>query len=199
MAAGQTVVRLDAEQVLKNLRRIADRYPKAVARAVNRATVTAKAELARTVAKDMGLKVSRVKDRLPATQATARDPRSRIRAAVYRIPLIEFRSSGKPFPSRGRGRGVRAMGKTYPGLFIAEVGKSSDKRRKKHKGIFGRDKPSVSRSPRGWSKNLPIAERKGPSIWQSAHRHRDSAQAKGLEALKKNVIHELRFVLSQET
>lgn len=185
----QVVMRFNAEDVLRNIRAFKRRYPAAIRRAVNRAATSARAQLASDVAKDMKLPVGVVRENLSIQQA--RDTfTARIYANAKRIPLEKFGAKG-PYPSRGRGT-VRVRGKSYPGAFLAVVGSGG------HRGVFRRVGASARKSRGAWSQNLPIVELKGASIWQSATKHLPAAVARGEEALRKNLAHEVSFAASVE-
>lgn len=181
----------DAKQFVENVRSLRAKFPRAYVRAANRTATTAATALSRAVSKDMGIKVSDVRKNIRIKNATLEQPVAVVSATVRRVPLIAFKGRG-PWPSRGRGI-VRAMGKTYPNAFIAVVGRG------RHKGIFTRplgDK-SLRKSKGAWSKNLPITELRGPSVWESARKHVNDALAKASEAWVKNMTHELNWVMSR--
>jgi len=138
--------------------------------------------MARVVSKDMGLKVSDVRDRITIRDATLSRLAVTLYASAKRLPLILFRASG-PEPSRGKGRGVSAnLGgrKRYPQAFIATMNSG-------HRGVFQR---------RGLSR-LPIAELHGPSIAHVFTKHEQVGIDRAREQLAKNLGHELAFEMSQ--
>ncbi len=189
----QLVMRFKTEDVLKNISAFKRRYPAAVRRAVNRAATSARAQLASDVAKDLKLPVGVVKEQLPIQEANvggSGEFTARIYANAKRIALEKFGATG-PYPSRGRGT-VRVRGKAYPNAFLAVVGKGG------HRGVFTRTGASTRKSRGAWSKNLPIIELKGASIWQSATKHLPAAVARGEDALRKNLAHEVSFAASVE-
>lgn len=175
------VMRFDTSDVQRTMRQFATRFPKAVRRARRRAATSAQAQLARDVAADMKLKVGDVKQALSISETV---DTTRVSATTQRRPLYDFiPGSGDPrgpYPSLGR-RVLRVRGKTYPGAFVARMPTG-------HWGVFKRTEPS----------RLPIGELRGASIWQSAVHHADAAQARGLEALQKNLASELNFAANLE-
>ena len=173
---------------------LGDRGITAAARALNKTRSNVDVAMGRAIAGDIGLKVSTVRARLGAREATATNLIARITASPKRIPLIEFAASG-PMPSRGRGRGVSAriggVRKRYQHLFLAKM-------RSGHVGVFGRTPQSRSRrGQRRSSPQLPIVERFGPSIARAFHKNKSVGLARAAEQLPKNMVSELRFELRQ--
>lgn len=170
------VMRFDTSDVQQTMRRFRTRFPKALRRARKRAATSARAQLARDVAKDMKLKVGVVKENLTIRET---DDTSAIYATTRRLELYDFiPGSGNPrgpYPSRGK-RVLKIRGKRYPGAFVTRVGNNKW-------GVFKR---------RGQSR-LPIRKLRGASIWQSATTHSEPARARGLESLQKNLASELNF------
>jgi len=182
-------IELKTKDLLAGIDRLQAGVPQAMARALNRAIVTARAELARATAADMGLKVGVVKDAIVTREATADNPVASLYASKQRIPLIEFNARG-PEPSRGRGNGVsyRLPGGRVANAFIAAVGNG-------HRGVFIRASVLTRKSHGAWGANLPIKQLYGPSIKHVAAKHTDTALAKGQESLVKNLQSELRYAL----
>ena len=167
-----------------------------LARAVNRTATSARAAIVPTIARDMGLKQTAVRDRIRVESAAptkADSLRARLFADPRRIPLIEFNATG-PEPSKGQGRGVTARiqgGRgRYPQAFIATM-------RSGHRGVFVRKAPLVGKSRGAWSPNLPIRELRGASVVQVFQKYRSVAEAKAVEVLADNVQRELAYRLSQ--
>lgn len=164
---------------------------RAVTRALKRTGVSARAVMASLIAKDTGLRVSRVREDMridvpPGGQSVS------VSVSGRRIPLIEFRASG-PQPTRGRGRSVSAtvgQRRSYPGAFIARMGTG-------HVGVFKRAQTLTRRSKGAWSQNLPIKELFGPSLPQVFTKFLPEGAARAEEALAKNLEHELAFELSK--
>lgn len=169
----------------RNLPRLMARFPFAVARALNRAADSAKVAMSREIARDMGLKVSTVKEQIHVSQATTARQSTHLSVTGKRIPLIDFHARG-PEPSRGRGTGVRARlpgGRGhYPRAFIATMASG-------HRGVFLR---------RGKAR-LPIVELHGPSLPLVFTKYFEVGKARGIEALQTNLAHELRFALQQSS
>lgn len=179
-------------QVSRIIERFQDRYPKAVARALNRAGTSARALMGTLVAKDVGIKTGAARDQIKIDRAT--DTRHVVRLSITgkRIPLIEFRAKG-PEPSRGRGRGVTAKlpggAGRYPHAFIATVGTG------RHRGVFVRVGASTRVGTGAWGKNLPIKELRGPSLPKVFEKFTPEGLARGQASLVTNLRSELRFAL----
>lgn len=192
MAAVLTLGRGESRHVERWIARLADRYPLAEMRALNRAGTTMRAVMARGISKNVGLPVATVRAQLRLEPAAKDKPVVRLTVSGRRLPLIEFNAKG-PWPSRGRGRGVtaRLLGGAgrYPNAFIAYVGSG------RHKGVFIRGANLVRTSRGAWGKNLPIKELRGPSLPRVFEVVSPEAQAAGQASLTKNLSHELRFAL----
>lgn len=165
----------------------------AIKRALSRTATSVRAAMATEVAKDTGVRVSKVRDEIKVRI----DPEARaatVSISGARIPLIEFRASGRE-PSRGKGRGVSAViegkRKRYPNAFIATM-------RSGHRGVFTRVGASTRRSAGGWARNLPIAELNGPSLPHVFAKFIPLGVQRAGEQLAKNLEHELSFALSKE-
>lgn len=189
MAAPATIsLKINAANVIRNIDRLQVNHRIAVARALNRSVASTKVYMARVVADDMKMKIGDVKDKIGVEEATTYVLTARITASPERVPLIELRASG-PRPSRGKGRGVRAAGKSYPNAFIATM-KSG------HEGVFARF--GAARKSRGaWSKNLPIRELRLVSIKQVFTKRYKEALAFAKESLVKNLQHEMAWAMRQ--
>lgn len=159
-----------------------DRFPKetekAQVRALNRGIKAARTAGARAVSKDMGIRVGTARDRLELEQARPGKPEAALKASRKRIPLIDFKGTRGPYPSRGKGRGVRSGLKggqrQIPDAFITQVGG--------HRGVFRR---------RGTAR-LPIVELKGPSIWLVARKKARQMATVAREATAKELLRLLR-------
>ena len=190
-------MRLNTSGWQRGLERLAQRFPQATARALNRAIASASVVMVREVAADMGLKQGDVKryitTRLAPLAAAADQLSAAVVASSARIPLIRFSARG-PEPSRGRGRGVTARLPTgpgrYPQAFIATMASG-------HRGVFVRAGASSRRSAGARSANLPVTELHGPSVPLVFGKHLPAGLARGEEQLRKNLVHELRFALQQ--
>ena len=178
------VVRLDRSEFDAQIAKLRRPGPP-LARAINRSLASAQTLGARLVSRDMGLKVSVVKQFLKVRKSDANSLSATMYASAKRVPLIDFNAKG-PDPSRGRGGGVRARmpggAGRYPHAFITTVGRG------RHRGVFTRK--GIAR--------LPIVELHGPSIWQSYQTIKSEAHARALEQLTKNVAHELAYALSRQ-
>lgn len=186
---------LNIAQTLAAARRLQAKAPIAVARAVNKSMASGMTVNVRLTAKDLGIKQSFVRDRLKFRRATATgQPTATLTATAARVPVMAFSPNPSVGPSRGKGRGVswRSKGRRVrdPQAFVATVGGQ-------HTGVFKR--VGASRRSRGaWSKNLPIRELMGPSIWLVAVKHAPETLARAQEQLTKNLKSELKFALTQQ-
>jgi hypothetical protein len=179
----------------KIARRLQGKAPAAIARALNRSAGSGVTVLVRKSAADLGIKQAFVRDRIKVKPAQpGPSPVATITATAKRLPVYAFSPSPKLPPSKGRGRGVSWRGKgrrvSEPSAFIART-------RSGHVGVFTRAGESSRRSVGAWSKNLPIRELLGPSVWHVATKHTEEARARAMEQLVKNVRHELRYALTQ--
>lgn len=161
------------------------KFPKAIARALNRAGTSTRALMSSLAAKDMGLKTGTVKDQIKVTPAAESRHVVRLTATGKRIPLIEWVRDKNLAPTRGRrGRGVSARlpggAGRYPHAFIARMPSG-------HVGVFQRRATG----------RLPIYQLHGPSLPKVFEKFTPEGLARGGESLKKNLIHELRFASSQ--
>lgn len=155
--------------------------PAAIARAVNRAAVSARAAMLPPMSKDLGTTQALLREGKYAVrlrQASPTDPVARLSARAAGIPLIDAGAKG-PEPSRGKGRGVSARGRRFPHGFIATM-KSG------HRGAF----------ERRTKKRLPIRELRTELISRVFDRYRNVGEARGLDALAKNLISEFKYLVS---
>lgn len=173
----------------RGLTKLRDKAPLAMARALNRSTITARTVMVRATASDIGLKQADVKAAITTRNATPDRLVAQVEAKGAQIPLIKFGANGQR-PSRGRGRGVTYRGQNgrqrITDAFIARMATG-------HEGVFKRLGTSTRRSRLGWSKNLPIVELKGPSIAHVFGKHLAEGEEAGRAALTKNLAHELRY------
>lgn len=144
----------------------------------------------------MGLKAGVVRDRIAVIKATPTKQVARLTATNERIPLIEFNARG-PYPSRGRGTGVRAKlpapGKgSYRHAFIA-FAKNSGKKLVLERYDSGGKKGA--RGPRG-GKTYQL---RGPSVAQSFTRNSAAITARASEVLETNFDREVQYLASQAT
>ena len=145
-------------------------------RAVNRGVQSARTAGARAIAKDMGLKVGDARDQLKMELARPAQPEARLRASRKRIPLIRFKGTTGPEPSRGKGRvksGLKGGKRAIPGAFIATP---------RRRGVFRR-----LGKGRG-----PITELHGPSIYRVAKKKIAEMKARGREVAAKELLRLLR-------
>lgn len=186
---------LNVSAAVAGMKRFQKLAPQGIARALNRAATTARAVMAREVATDLGIRVSKVKDQITIESARSdmSSPTVRIVVTGTRIKLIEFNAKG-PVPSRGRGRGVTARlpgGKgRYPNAFIATM-------RSGHVGVFQRVPHATRHGAAPHRPQLPIYELRGPSMPHVFAKHMEAGLTAGQEAVRKNLERELSFALRQ--
>lgn len=170
-------VQFNAQEATRALAQLGAKAARVIPRALNRAGTSARAAMVTVIAKDMGLKAGAVRERITIVEATRARQVVTLHASAKRIPLMEFGAS-----TSSRGVSARAQGgrKKYPQAFIATMGSQ-------HEGVFQR----VGR-PR-----LPIRELFGASIAHVFDKHVAVGQARGHEALLKNLQSEIKFALSQ--
>lgn len=174
---------LDTTNWANRLDLLGKRAPVALARALNRTAASERTAMARAVSQDMGIKVGAARTAIKVEKATRGSLASRVIARGKRLPLIEFKARA-PYPSRGRGAGVRyvmqGQRKTWRGSFIAIVGAG-------HKGVFFR----VGQA------RLPIKQAYGPSIAHVFGNQIPVGEARRNQVLLTNVEHEIEFELSR--
>lgn len=194
MAANRLVLDFNTTNVQAALRGFRTRYPKAIARALNRSIVSSRALMITRVSKDMGLKAADVRKEMVLREARPDKLTAALEIRGNRIPLIKFSAKG-PEPSRGRGKGVRAKlpggAQRYPHAFIATM-KSG------HRGVFQRV-PGARRHGAGATRpQLPIYQLHGPSLPKVFYKHIDAGLERGQQSLVTNLRSELRFAMSQK-
>lgn len=167
------------DRALKFLEKFPKQSERAQIRAINRGIRSARTVGAREVARDLGLRVGDARDRLELTTARPGRPEGRIAASRKRIPLIRFKGTSGPEPSRGKGKGVRSGlkggTKRIVDAFIATM-------RSGHRGVYRR---------RGRGR-LPIVELKGPSIFEVATKKIPAMAERAREATSKELLRLLR-------
>lgn len=177
----KVAVNLDVTDVHAGITELKRRFPAAIKRAVRRAAVSGRAEMAKAILADTGLPSKRIKDEIRINEVG--EFGAQLEVTGGRIPLIDFRATG-PEPSYGRGRGVSYR---LPGgrgraehAFIATM-------RSGHRGVFQR-----TGKPR-----TPIVELHGPSLVRVFEKFLPQGAQRALEALEKNIRSEINFVLSR--
>jgi hypothetical protein len=179
-------IELDDTAAVRAMQLAPARVLRATMRAMNRAGTTGRAEMARLVAKDMGMKVSAAKDAIIIEKAMPDKLSVRLAASRMRLPLMDFQA-------RQTARGVTFRGvagrQLVPSAFLATVkgplpsGVTSSG----HEGVFKR---------RG-KKRLPIYQLFGVSIGKVFERHRPAVSAVMTAAFDKNLAHELEFARTE--
>lgn len=183
---------LDTRDWEQRLALLGKRAPVALARALNKTGDAVRTAMARAVAKDMGIKVGTSRAAIKVEKATGASLAVRIVAKGKRLPLIDFKARG-PYPSRGRGAGVRytmqGQRKTWRSSFIATVTRAGeDGQHAGHKGVFFR---------RGKAR-LPIKQAYGPSVALVFGKQIPVGAARRNEVLFQKVEHEIEFELSRQ-
>lgn len=177
--SGGVRVKFDDREWKRGIAALGRKFPAAARRALKRTGTTARAQVARDIRADTGLKVGAIKEAIRISQVGA--DAIQLEARGGRIPLIQFNARG-PEPSKGRGGGVKyRIGKKtgrVPSGFIATMGSG-------HRGVF----------KRLTTKRLPITELYGPSIMHVFRRLVPSVVPKAREALFKNLRHEFARAL----
>lgn len=163
----------------KAIKRVADRYPQAVRRALTRAGSSARVVMVREIAKDLGIKQGDVQPAVAQPQIVVQQDfvSARIVATGARIGLYKFRARQTKTGVTARLPGGAGM---YPGAFIATMASG-------HVGVFKR---------RGQTR-LPIVELFGPSVPKVFEKYIPMGLARGREQLAKNLVSEFRFVLGK--
>jgi hypothetical protein len=164
-----------------NLKRLGERAPTVIARALNRAATSARAQLTKDTAADMKpLKVSVVREAFKISNATPSRQIATITARAERIALPKFGARA----ARGRGRGVtwtmKGERKSALHAFMATMQSG-------HVGVFER-----KGKPR-----LPIAELRGPSVASVAAKYGAAGEARFGDMLRTRLAHEIEFELTK--
>lgn len=194
----ETAFRIDVAGVDELERDFAE-YPrraqKVIVRAMNRGIDAANTVMVRVMARDTGLTQRDVRESMRLEHANFERPRAELAAKLKRIPLYAFKPSPNQPPSRGKGRGVsylrRGVRVRVQEFFIARLSSG-------HLGVFARKGVSERKSRGAWSKNLPIEEKRGPSLGRVFRLHRAEGLARLQEAFETNLSHDLARALKQE-
>lgn len=168
-------LRLESKGAQRAIERLGQVAPQRIARALNRAGVSARTLMAREVAKDMALPSGTVK-----SQIITRDARPD--KLTVSLEISGARISLKEFSARQTQRGVTANTgggrKVYPGTFI-----------------MARNGHVFKRLTR---KRVPLGKLYGASLPYVFDKYAPAALARGEEQLVKNLIHELKFATTQQ-
>lgn len=170
------------------------RVQRVAVRAMNRGVLAGRTYLASNISRDIGLKVGDVKKAISMREATPNRLQASVSASLKKIPLIQFKARG-PEPSRGLGNGVTySIGgarRRLPNAFIARMASG-------HRGVFMRDEGSARKSAGGWSKNLPISQRYGPSLGHVFKKYRTPALQRMQEAMDKTFSRDLAYAAAKK-
>lgn len=176
MAASAIRFELKKADLEKAIAALKSRSIPGIVRSLNRAAVSTRTLMVRSVAADLGIKQKDVP--IAVRNASASRLEAQVIASGKRIPLIKF-------SARQTKRGVTARLKggagKYPNAFIATMPTG-------HQGVYQR---------RPGARRLPIYELFGPSIPFVFDKYKKQGLDRGFEQLVKNLIHELRFAATQ--
>lgn len=174
-----------------------DKVSLGILRAMNRAVLSARTVMVRSMAQDTGLKQKDVRDAIRTENATGTRLQAKIAASLKRLPLIKF---GARQTAAGVSYKLGGSRNVVPGAFIATVhaGKSGF-----HTGVFARQPGSthrtVDRGGRRMRTQLPIVELRGPSLGKVFEKYRPAGIARAQESFATNLAHELKFRASGDT
>jgi Prophage minor tail protein Z (GPZ) len=187
-------VSIDISGALKKCDRVAEEYPQAVARAINKTAVSARAQAAREI-RNVGyrIKIAQIKKQLIIRRATRAELQAVIRASGRPIPLINYNARQN---KQGVSVAVLRGGTTIKHAFIATMPSG-------HRGVFLRkdyartmsrhEKHGITHGAGQRGKHgLPIFELFGPSI--PAAFANETVQT----ALKQVIRQRFEVVLAQE-
>jgi len=177
----KVTLNLDVHDAQAGILALKTRFPFAMRRAVRKAAISGRAEMAKAIVADTGLPSKRVKEEIRINEVG--EFGAQLEVTGRRLPLIDFRARA-PEPSRGRGRGVSYR---LPGgrgraehAFIATM-------RSGHRGVFQRSGEA----------RTPIYELHGPSLVRVFEKFLPLGADRAREALLTNVRSEINFVLSR--
>ncbi len=174
----ELAIEVDNKMVLKALKAYPKKAERASVRALNKAAKSGKSLLTRKIAKDMGLKVGDIRDKIFMRKASATNFFVLLRASLKRIPLVKF---GAKATKRGVSYRAGSKRTKLAGAFIATMPSG-------HRGVFKR---------RLATGRLPITELRGPSIGHVFLKYSDEALARAQEQFPKDLAHELRFAFTE--
>lgn len=177
---------LNDREIIADLSGYHGQIGKAAVRALKRAATSGRAEVASSVASDLGVKVGMVKDAMPI-RLQGDELAASFGAKLKRLPLYYFSPNPKHPTSKGKGRGVsyklRGGRERIRDAFIARMQSG-------HEGIYKRVGES-KKSAGAWSKNLPIAELFGPSYGHIVGKYRPAALQRMGAAFESYFEHEV--------
>jgi len=169
------------KQVQRVLRDIPKALPKVMSRGLNRTATSARTQISRSLAKEIGLKIKDVRGKLSLQRATYSNWRSAVGVSSKRFGLIKFRArQTKKGVTYKKGR-KRIL---FRHAFIATM-------KTGHRGVFLRKGPA----------RLPIQELKGPSLAQVYKGARDDVnriQAESAKRLAKNIHDQVNLILKRK-
>lgn len=177
---------IGGEQLGRNLTHVErEVFPKAMARAINRTTVTLRKEAVRDIAQRMGVKQKAVRSRTKIWKASTNRLEARIRIVGRSLNLIEFKA-------RQLKRGVSAAPwgrrRVFPHAFITTI--------RGNKVVMVRRKRPSSGGRHG---RLPIRPVRGPGIAKTATEVDLTARRRELvqRLLPERLERELEFYVSK--
>jgi len=151
-------------QVERMLRGFPKAMPKVIARAINRTASSAKTEIGRRIAKEIGMKVADAKKSVILKKASWKRWMASLGISGRRIPLIRFRARQT---KKGVSYKIGAKRKFIKTAFIATmVGGNRDISNADRLVSLGGEAPKTAAGvyKRVGIKRLPIVERFGPSM-----------------------------------
>lgn len=179
-------VRVDVKDMTGGLDLLRKKAPSAIWRALDRAATSGRAFMSQQIVADTGLAAKYVKREIVIEKGKEH---ARLLVKGYRLPLIAFSARG-PRPSRGRGRGVSyklpGSAGRIPNAFIATMPNPGPESNW-HEGVF----------KRATTKRLPIRQLYGPSLPHVFVKYLDDGAAHAEQELRKNLAHEMDFLLKR--
>lgn len=179
-------ITLNTKQARGAFAQLRQRAPIAIARALNRAGRSARTVMVRECARDLGLQQKAIRDQFTTGEATKDRQAFYLSTTGRRIPLIAFKArqtkSGVSYRlPGGAGHNPNAFIATVTGPLPSGVVSPG------HRGVFVRKGKA----------RLPIRQLFGPSLPHVFAKYLPVGQARGLEALAKNLQSEIKYELSQ--
>lgn len=151
----QVTITADVQPLLARLAQFQGQATPALLRALVRTRDEAtRPAMVEAVQSDTGLSALEVQSAITVQDPTRENPVAQLIASGKRVPIFDFGAQQTPTGVTYRLPGGRGF---IPHAFIARM-------RSGHEGVFARRLPSVRRSRRAWSLNLPIVELRGPSV-----------------------------------
>lgn len=179
-----TITTAGADAVIADLEGFSYKAMRVAVRALNRAIVAGRTDMARAVASDTGLAVGDVTKKMTEQKANYEHLEAAFGAPLKRIPLIYFKARQTKTGVRARLTGGAGQ---YVHAFIATM-KSS------HTGVFARVRGKFMREqkPTWKKKRQAIRELWGPSLGHVFKKYQAQGVARTKEAFDTAFAHELK-------